>query len=598
MQDYKFGNYLLSLRLARGISQKKLAKILHCSDKAISKWETGRAKPKNEHLLALAAFFGISLDALLLQKESAPIEKPDDTHPLSVFLQNSPRQTAETMRNTPMNLIPETSVPCYDYLCTWSMQERVAKQHGITGEGCANQRDALTDALLFGSDHAYHPYDVPYRKGLYFVIDDGWDVPFGTKHLAGEPNVYGKCDPDPKKFPHYGDTPLKRLTTLCKKVEALGYAGLGLWIAPQVSGETSQDPASFEEATAYWYKRAKWCAEAGVKYWKVDWGSHCLSADYRRMMTEAVKAADPDFLIEHAYPQPPFTQMGKVEKRIQGSKAFLPLSDVFRLYDVANPFLSSSMLMRIDEAMDAAQTIQPESGTVGILNAEVCAEICAAFGCALGIMGNGTEDTSDLACLRWHRIAPPFSVYESDYKKSTNRLTDTCFFSRDPAWWIHVKGKTLAESAPAVMARGCELPTIETDGLAPFVCASKHPRTHAYSIATLRRTVSPNQNFIAPAHVSFQVGNATDPVGIFGYYAQLSLHYAEPIAAKRVFAQDMMDTCAYDVTDLCKLDGNTLTIDGETLQLLGTRSRSDKDSSDPSLILLLADTESDLHIGL
>ena len=69
MNDYDFGNYLYQMRKAHGDSQRRLAEKLGISPKAVSKWETGAAKPKTEHLRQLAALWGISVETLLKKKE-------------------------------------------------------------------------------------------------------------------------------------------------------------------------------------------------------------------------------------------------------------------------------------------------------------------------------------------------------------------------------------------------------------------------------------------------------------------------------------------------------------------------------------------------
>lgn len=69
MNDYAFGNELFALRKKAGISQKELAMELRVSDKAVSKWENGKAKPATETLIKLAALYGISVDTLLEKKK-------------------------------------------------------------------------------------------------------------------------------------------------------------------------------------------------------------------------------------------------------------------------------------------------------------------------------------------------------------------------------------------------------------------------------------------------------------------------------------------------------------------------------------------------
>ena len=69
MNDYEFGNYLYSLRKKAGFSQTELALHLDVTNKAVSKWENGKAKPGTDTLRKLANLFGISVDTLLEKKK-------------------------------------------------------------------------------------------------------------------------------------------------------------------------------------------------------------------------------------------------------------------------------------------------------------------------------------------------------------------------------------------------------------------------------------------------------------------------------------------------------------------------------------------------
>src|SRR6266496_1634905 len=55
-RDYAFGQAMLSLRTAIGLTQAGLAELLSVSRKAISRWEAGETYPKASHLKALLAF--------------------------------------------------------------------------------------------------------------------------------------------------------------------------------------------------------------------------------------------------------------------------------------------------------------------------------------------------------------------------------------------------------------------------------------------------------------------------------------------------------------------------------------------------------------
>lgn len=71
MNDYRFGNYIYELRKRAGLSQSELALKLGVSNKAVSKWEVGKAKPAVDKIRKLAVIFGVSVDDLLKRIEGS-----------------------------------------------------------------------------------------------------------------------------------------------------------------------------------------------------------------------------------------------------------------------------------------------------------------------------------------------------------------------------------------------------------------------------------------------------------------------------------------------------------------------------------------------
>jgi transcriptional regulator with XRE-family HTH domain len=63
-----FSDRLKKLRKDKGITQAKLAELLHLTDKAISKWESGEGNPDIGSLPAIAEIFDVSVDYLLTGK--------------------------------------------------------------------------------------------------------------------------------------------------------------------------------------------------------------------------------------------------------------------------------------------------------------------------------------------------------------------------------------------------------------------------------------------------------------------------------------------------------------------------------------------------
>ena len=65
MDNIRFGSFVAQLRKERGLTQKELAQRLHVTDKAVSKWETGRGFPDLKLLEPLAQTLEVSLVELL-----------------------------------------------------------------------------------------------------------------------------------------------------------------------------------------------------------------------------------------------------------------------------------------------------------------------------------------------------------------------------------------------------------------------------------------------------------------------------------------------------------------------------------------------------
>lgn len=69
MNDFAFGNRLCALRSNAGLTQKEVADRIGISNKAVSKWENGKAKPTTNSLRKLAALFDIPVERLLALRE-------------------------------------------------------------------------------------------------------------------------------------------------------------------------------------------------------------------------------------------------------------------------------------------------------------------------------------------------------------------------------------------------------------------------------------------------------------------------------------------------------------------------------------------------
>ena len=74
MDQVKIGALIRTLRIENHLTQKQLAERIGVTDKAVSKWETGKGCPDISLLTELSGLFGVELQTLLLgeilQKES------------------------------------------------------------------------------------------------------------------------------------------------------------------------------------------------------------------------------------------------------------------------------------------------------------------------------------------------------------------------------------------------------------------------------------------------------------------------------------------------------------------------------------------------
>ena len=66
MDMEKCGAFIRACRTEQGLSQQKLAKLLHVTREAVSKWENGRGLPDVSLLQTLAETLGVSVSELLL----------------------------------------------------------------------------------------------------------------------------------------------------------------------------------------------------------------------------------------------------------------------------------------------------------------------------------------------------------------------------------------------------------------------------------------------------------------------------------------------------------------------------------------------------
>ncbi len=74
MDSFKTGEFIKCLRIEKGLTQRELADALNCTDKAISRWETGKGFPDIVFLTPLAKALGVTVNELLAGEKLSPEE--------------------------------------------------------------------------------------------------------------------------------------------------------------------------------------------------------------------------------------------------------------------------------------------------------------------------------------------------------------------------------------------------------------------------------------------------------------------------------------------------------------------------------------------
>ncbi len=479
-----------------------------------------------------------------------------------------------------MNLIPEQIPWNCNYLCTWYTQTMVALETVGADEESNNIRNLLNEHMLFEED-TFHIAPKKHMSGLILLLDDGWDVPYSPDMKTR--NQFGSCIPDKERFASFGETGEEILCNLSKKVKEMGYSGLGLWISPQEVGKPAE--MDLEKARKYWSERAKMCAKADIKYWKVDWGFRNEYAEYREMMTQCVKEHAPGLIIEHAVNEWAFKHINSPKHALAPkAEEFLRFSDAFRTYDIEAPFEDSLTLCRIYSLLYKWNNNNFKYQTKGYIVAEGQAMVAAGLGFNVGIM---KYDNDVEALLNWQRISPPFAVAESDFKYSKNMLKESHYFSHMLTPWQTTIDELYEFEVPEVMVRGTKLPNVSCEGLKPFVIASVNPHTKAYAVSTIKRAVEPNYNMVGLADITIYPESYENMVGIFGYYNSLCIEFGNEIPkGAKVFVQCLLADEAVDVTDEVKICGNKITLDGIKLRKYASLS-NEKNEDTPALVLAI-----------
>ncbi len=496
------------------------------------------------------------------------------------------------------NFIPEIPTDTGNYFCTWDSQCKTMYLRNPDADRIPS-RDAMCEEYIFGKDGLLNSFK-GIREDLIVVLDDGWDVPYGTT----DSRVFGSLEADPERFPSLKNmTPPERLKVLSGWVRELGYRGLGLWIPTQMPyfADGQETEHTIEEERSHWEERARWCNYADIVYWKADWGKYQNDPDYCIMMNECARIFAPGLKIEHGFADYPLFEPEERGYEIADwqkdyLRKVLPVDDYLRTYDVVHELKYASTLNRTAICLKEASEI---SGPCAVLNIEDTALIGAGLGCCIGVMRHDFEKkgtyiplpprlVSESACaLYWQRIAPPFSANAVKVCISDERLKDIWHCpGRAKNVWPRVSPGDYYVTAPAAVSRNMPLPEVSANGEKPYVVCSVHPENSALCIAVTPRTIGGEFHVTPLADIKVKGECAVAPIGIFGRFNSLTIEFEKSVEGCKVYAQNMLSDTAKDITACVILTGNSMTIDGRLMLDIG--APEDEENGIPAVIFRLA----------
>ncbi len=194
MRDYEFGDHLMMLRKSRGFSQFQLGTLVGVTDKAVSKWETGAAKPKYEILLKLASILKVDLTQLVSEEDQPSYQESKELRSRKRDLWKSAEERLYAIYglNPPLSVVSRFSaeknvlekmdaIILFDIL---QQLQQIAKEHRTVitprASTCCSFVAWLMGATVINPLPAHTHCPQCHRITFHPEISDGWDLPPAT----------------------------------------------------------------------------------------------------------------------------------------------------------------------------------------------------------------------------------------------------------------------------------------------------------------------------------------------------------------------------------------------------------------------------------
>lgn len=446
-------------------------------------------------------------------------------------------------------------------------------------QGLPDARDVIDERSLFGQTGWASLYPES-RNALYLVLDDGWDVGYGLDPWGkGDMPKFGTHLLNELRFPSLRGTAAERLRQLNNRIRECGWRGAGIWVACQCQGETQEKHRSDLQTREELKRKLSESAEAGIDYWKVDWGIRDLDSEFRVLMSELRDSYHPELHIEHKplYGQPILPEDFEETADCSFNRAVLGTNDILRTYDVLPPLDHVSTLARIAAYSQVIDRI----GSRSLINVEDEVYMGAALGHTFGVMrSDGTLTTEVLRAVRWQESSPAFGG-DAPVRTlvSKDRLVDECRYA-DTVWYSPARGRVMSQRAPAVIARGLPLPEVRVmSGERPFVVASRNPNG-ATAVCVVPRVAQGKEKQLPDIALDYSAGSGA-PLAVFGFVRSMSVKDERRVGT--VLAADLADGEWHDITASVSRANGRMVLDGTVLNQIGRENNPKGDSSSPGV---------------
>ena len=123
MDVVKIGTFIKAQRTEFNMTQKDLAQKIGCTDKAISRWETGKGLPDMSFIIPLSKELNVSINELLMgEKLICETANPEETEVVTEIIRKNDETLAEVIEESQITIKRHSKISlCLLILLCWQM---------------------------------------------------------------------------------------------------------------------------------------------------------------------------------------------------------------------------------------------------------------------------------------------------------------------------------------------------------------------------------------------------------------------------------------------------------------------------------------------